>query len=273
MEPPRAATTNGIGARTLMRKVFQPSPDSTASDSPRLGSKVLLWTLWRSGTHWLAHMLADLTGARGIYEAADGVDLEQETADQLQACETGSILVRHICLLPEELFRYTEPQGFKIIFLYRDPRDVVASNINMRKYREGYRPGAPPFPDMDLDEILEWEIENLAHWYVRYLPPWVEADHGSLLKVCYEDLVADTRGVLSTIARFLELPANQRRIEEIAHKHSFARQTGRAPGQEDKAAHARKGIIGDFRNQFAPDVQDRLNRLLREPLLRMGYQL
>ena len=141
-----------------MRKVFQPSLGLTATESPHLESKVLLWTLWRSGTHWLAHMLADLTGAPGVYEAADGVDLEQETAGQLRACRAGSILVRHICLLPEELFRYTEPQGFKIIFLYRDPRDVVASNINMRKYREGHRPGAPPFPDMDLDEILEWEI-------------------------------------------------------------------------------------------------------------------
>jgi hypothetical protein len=79
--------------------------------------------------------------------------------------------------------------------------------------------------------------------------------------------------VLREVARFLELPVSERHIEHVARTHSFARQTGRVPGQEDKAAHARKGIIGDFRNQFSPDVQNRLNRLLHEPLLRMGYQL
>jgi hypothetical protein len=219
----------------------------------------------------MAHMLADLTGIPAVYDSVDGADWKKETTEQLAACCGDKILVRHLCLSPPELFALAGGRPIRVIFLYRDPRDVIASDLNMRKYCEGYRPGAPPFPDMSFDEILEWELHHLLDYYTRLLPAWVESRRDDLLQVRYEDLLADAAGQLRRAAHFLGLDVGEDRFTQIADRHDFARVTGRAHGQEDKAAHARSGVVGDFRNQLAPKQQARLNDLLGETLNRLGY--
>ncbi|MFQ5425396.1 MAG: sulfotransferase domain-containing protein, partial [Phycisphaerae bacterium] len=73
------------------------------------------------------------------------------------------------------------------------------------------------------------------------------------------------------IARFLGLRRGYGRLVELAAAHRFERLTSRRRGEEDKTAHLRRGIVGDHRNQFTAEQQQRLNDLLAEALFRMGY--
>ncbi len=130
--------------------------------------KVLLWTLWRSGTHWLADMLSDMMDVSAVYKSVDGNDYKKETIEQLNNYRRNTILIRHVCFTPKELFDLTDPLGFKVIFIYRYPRDVLASLVNMRKYVQGYRVNLPPFPDMSIDEILNWDFKNLLRVLFNY---------------------------------------------------------------------------------------------------------
>lgn len=234
-------------------------------------AKILLWTLHRSGTHWLAKMLSDMIGTSWVYQSTDGNDYKEETIKQLYSHCDDKILVRHICLSPDELFRCTDSLGFKIILLYRDPRDVLASSVNMRKYKEGYRTGLPPFPDMSISEILRWEMQKYNNYFLFDLPQWIETVHANLFKVKYEDLSKDTVVSLEAIAKFLSFKAHRVKLEQIVQTHEFKASTSRAKGKEDKKEHTRKGIVGDYKNQFSLDEQNRMTDLLKDALIKMDY--
>ena len=230
---------------------------------------VLLWTLWRSGTHWLADMVAELLGRPWRYLEVE--PFKAAVADP--EFYRKHLMVSHICLEPEDLLTRTEPLGVKILLLFRDLRDVLASNVNMRKHREGYRTGLPPFPDMSLEEILDWETTAYGRFYNRDLPRWVEFDHPRLWRVRYEDLVGDCAASLAGIARFLERPVSRKCLQSIADAHRFANRSRRKPGHERKTDHNRKGVVGDHRNQFNAETREFLNNRFEKALKRMGYAL
>jgi len=251
-------------------KIYRPAEavlPGAAADQP----SILLYTLWRSGTHWLAEMLADLTGLTGIYASDDVTDYARETASQLQQYRRNTILIRHLCTAPQVLLALTDSLDMRVILLYRDPRDVLASNVNMRKYREGYRANLPPFPDMSIDAILDWELEHLGDIYRRLLPAWVAAEHPALLKVRYEDLLTDTRAELRRVANFVGRSPPEERIAEIARTHDFQRKTARQPGEEDKRSHQRRGVIGDHRRQFSAEQLRRIAEALGDAVRALGY--
>ena len=216
-------------------------------------------------------MLSDVLGVPFVYDFVYGEDRGQAVIEALEGYRRNTILVRHLGMAPEELFQHTERLGFRVVFLYRDPRDVIASSVNMRKHHEGFRPGMPPFPKMSMQEILDWELETYGRLYSVELPEWVEFDHPSLLKVKYEDVSVDAVAELRRITRFLGLRVRERGLARCARGHAFGVQEKRPRGEEDKTAHNRKGIIGDHKNQFSPDQLRRLDHLLSGALARMGY--
>ena len=78
----------------------------------------------------------------------------------------------------------------KIIHVYRDPRDVIASYIHQR-----------------------WSPSNVAQatlWYQSIMNRWFsirkEISLNSYLEVKLEDLVGDTRTVLNKVCEFIDLP-------------------------------------------------------------------
>jgi hypothetical protein len=234
-------------------------------------SSILLYALWRSGTHWLSEMLSDLTGLPSIYYSNDNGVYSDETIAQVNLHRENTILIRHICTPPEKLLRHTVPLGIPVVLLFRDPRDVIASNVNMRKFREGYRPELPPFPDMSIDEILDWEITKLGRVYGDLLPRWAGVAHDNIFKIRYEELLTDTFSCLLRLAEFLHVDIDEETVRGIARAHQFQHHTDRMPGEEEKSSQRRKGIIGDFRDQFSPGQQERLDTLLRPALKCMGY--
>lgn len=253
-------------------KKFEPNPEIDGTTAPPADG-LLLWTLWRSGTHWLAQMLCDLTGMTASYASDDAGDYMTETRDQIEHLTPGHILIRHICLEPAELLNIAERRGMRVVFLYRDPRDVIVSNIHMRKFREGHRKGMPPFPDMPIGQILSWELEHLRDAYARLLPDWAEATHPRLAKVRYEALHADAFAALQALAGFLGPAPTDERLRKVVALNAFREQTGRRPGRADAGAHARKGVVGEHRTFFSESDQRRLNALLHDALRRMNYPI
>ena len=235
--------------------------------------RILLWTLWRSGTHWLAGMLAEMTGLGPWYRAAPQADYAQETMHQIRFWPPAGLLVRHICQPPGPLLEAAEAFGFQTILLYRDPRDVLASQVNMRKHVEGFRRGMPPFPDMSIHDILRWELDVYGPFYRSMLPDWVRAEHPLLHKVRYEDLSADIAAELRRIDAFLGCALPAPLLAAIADRHGFERQTRRRRGDEYKGAHNRKGIIGDYRNQFSQAEQALIRDTLGDSLQTTGYRI
>lgn len=146
----------------------------------------------------------------------------------------------------------------KVIFLVRDPRDVLVSWFYARKYRES----GPKYAGTIHDFITE-EYGSLAV-IVEYYNIWfAERDKPkSFLLLRYEELHAGPEQELKRVLGFLGVPQiddalvtaaaafasfdNMRQLEE---QDAFNMRTLRPENKDDERSYkTRKGIVGDHKN-------------------------
>jgi len=110
----------------------------------------------------------------------------------------------------------------KVIYLVRDPRDVVVSeyHFNLKKrYIE---------PTVSLEEFVKSFIvgktAGYGSWW-EHAASWIAARHGNpaFLLVRYEDLLADSVGETAKIAKFLGIQATQERLLAAVDRSSADR--------------------------------------------------
>lgn len=109
--------------------------------------------------------------------------------------------------------------------------------------------------------LLGWP-EHVAEWI----------DKPGVLVTRYEDLLADTAREMGRVARHLGREPSEMELAELAARHSFEATSGRRPGHEDRAAHQRKGIAGDWRNHFTPEAARAFAGYGGTVLVGLGYE-
>lgn len=185
--------------------------------------------------------------------------------------------------------RFTHP-----FYLYRDGRDIMVSfyfhrmrviarnkDVNDRlagkRYERLFGKGYDP---QDVRRWLPRFIEHeFAHprdsrvTWARHVESWYDPDRTHVAYLSYEDLLADTR---ATLTRAVEHVAGRRiepwRIDMAVEKFSMARQTGRAPGEEDRSSFIRKGISGDWKNHFTREAAEIFHDRAGATLIALGYE-
>jgi hypothetical protein len=110
----------------------------------------------------------------------------------------------------------------KVIYLVRDPRDVVVSeyHFNLKKrYIE---------PDVTLEQFVKrfvaGETSSYGSWW-EHAASWIAARHGNpaFLLVRYEDLLTDAIGETGKIAEFLGIHAGPERLQAAIERSSADR--------------------------------------------------
>jgi hypothetical protein len=110
----------------------------------------------------------------------------------------------------------------KVIYLVRDPRDVVISeyHFNLKKrYID---------PDVSLEEFskrfLRGETTPYGSWW-EHAASWIAPRQGNpaFLLVRYEDLLADSIGETRKIAQFLDISADDERLRKAVERSSANR--------------------------------------------------
>lgn len=221
----------------------------------------------KSGGSWVGQMLADLLS----------IPFPRNRRPELRSC------VMHA--------HYPYMLGLRnVLVVFRDGRDAMVS-----AYYHFLVPSEKNSPKLvartrealgfdDYDDIrtnLPTFIEYMFNGFVSRLNPfrfswadfvdeWVDRDVVSLR---YEDLLRDTTG---TMGRVVEELTGRRpfedRLSAVADKYSFARQTSRAPGQEDIGNFLRKGIAGDWKEKFSPSARRVFAEFAGAQLIRLGYE-
>lgn len=110
----------------------------------------------------------------------------------------------------------------KVIYLVRDPRDVVVSEyfFNIKKRYIN--------PDVSLEEFagrfLRGETSSYGSWW-EHAGSWIAARQGNpaFLLVRYEDLLADSIGETRKIAEFLSIQADDERLRRAVERSSANR--------------------------------------------------
>ena len=116
--------------------------------------------------------------------------------------------------------------------------------------------------------------------YFDNVLPWWQASQTApnILFLKYEDMKDDLAGAVTQIADFIDAPLTQPLLDRVVAGSSFkAMSTNEktnfswVPQREGVPTHFRKGIVGDWRNQFTPEQSEQMDQLYIEKM--SGSQL
>ena len=174
-----------------------------------------------------------------------------------------------------------------VIVLWRDGRDVLVSQYYYSLFEHDYHNAYGveltrrnvPFTDFEnIQKNLPAFIEYTYNWNLQPGFSWTDfyrswGSRKDVVHVKYEDLRRDTPKELQKIyQKILGRQLSLVRAKEISEKYSFERQSGRKPGQENKKSFMRKGIVGDWENNFSDEAKKCFDRYAGDTLIGLGYE-
>jgi hypothetical protein len=243
-------------------------------DWPRIA---LIVGLPKSGTTWFAQLVAEAPGyAVRPYRDPDGCTLQHDVCDDVFGSLPADLLsILKVHTRPTEENRAViERRAQRVVVMHRDLRDVVVSRYFHVLADQAHRHHVL-YESTSVDEGLRHSIEVVADDYGSWVRGWrvvCAADRERYLELRYEDLKADPAGRLGeALAHWgIELPAAQR--EEMVAAVAARTRFGLDERSFRRGNLARKGIVGDWRNQFTPEHDALFAQLAGELLFELGYE-
>ena len=225
---------------------------------------ILITEYPKSGASWLAQLIADCSD----------FDFPRQRFPRLRP----SIFHGH--------YLRQEIRGKAIVF-WRDPRDIMVSwyhhclfktdknnhglvdsirrKLNLQEL-ENVRENLPRFIQYSFEESLSPRFsfnDFFDTWHGRK-----DAIHSSY-EALHNNPIAELSNVLEKLD--LAIPARDR-LEHIVVKNSFASQAARPEGQENKNNYLRKGITGDWKNNFSKNSAEVFHNYAGDRLIKLGYE-
>lgn len=121
-----------------------------------------------------------------------------------------------------------------------------------------------------IDHIFRRPLGSTLNWR-DYVEAW--SDRPGVVQACYERLLECVEPELGRILTELTGKSPDAwRVRLAAEKYSMRLQTGRAPGQENRASFIRKGVAGDWVNHFSREARECFDDRAGDALLSLGYE-
>ncbi len=227
----------------------------------------------KSGNTWVRFLVANL-----LYpDPTDFETLEtrvptiyKNTRRELDSFPSPRVLKSH---------EYFDPRYRRVVYLVRDPRDVVISYFHY-SLRKGSIAMGHSLTDFAAD-FLAGKMGNVGSWQEN-VASWLAARDGSpnFLLVHYEHLRARPVDEATRIARFLNCASDQVSIQRAVAASSFERmrELEKASGStlqlKKKGADipfVRKGRVGGWREELPDDVRVAIEAAWGPLMQRLGY--
>ena len=155
--------------------------------------------------------------------------------------------------------------GTKFIILVRNPKDCLVA------YYHHYKFG--PFTDFDgtFEDFMEiYKAKQLRYgdWFQFYEQWWSMHDDPRVCSVKYEDLKKDLPSEILRLAEFMSVTLTGEQVDDICRHVSFTNMkknpaVHKGPTGNKNPAY-RKGVIGDWKNCFTPELQALVDNKLRD---------
>jgi hypothetical protein len=159
-----------------------------------------------------------------------------------------------------------------------DPKTVTYTRKNLKfKDYNDISSNLPQYIDYLFNHIpSKWHYFNFPGNWKSFNSQWRDQynrSSGNIYLVKYEDLLQDTEETLrKIIVDFFELKVNENRLKQVIDKFSFENQTNRNKGEEDLKSFLRKGISGDWKNNFDEQAKAKFKRYAGKMLIELGYE-
>lgn len=261
--------------------------------------KILISTMPRSGTVFIFNFISELFGYSKLNPKFTGgfrphppwwdpYAFDQTYLD----LANGQVLCAHYNL-NSELSAILDQEDTLGIYLYRDPRDVAVSSALYIKHGLPHHFLHKTFSEMsDADAIAFMlaggiisankfpndmialpqdyiEYEGISY-FVENAYPWI--DDQRVMKIRYEDFFSNPL-ILVDSANKCGVAIDHAGIQEVSSKWNFKiASQGRASGIEDKTSHFRKGVAGDYKNNFDTVHYALAKKFIGQGLIKLGYE-
>jgi hypothetical protein len=236
----------------------------------------------KSGSRWVDMVLAEIAAAVGLrYGSACnpawyGYDL------QAFVDARGLDVLAYTNAEPAYVSQLRDYLGFHVI---RDPRDMAVSAYfsHLSSHSTEYWPelishraalrGLPKSDGLIADMHFTARLPTDGYELRPYdaMAAWDYASR-TVYEMRFEELTRDPGSGFQAALAHLHLRVPDTVLERTLARYSFeALSGGRSPGQEDQAAHYRRGIPGDWRRHFEPSHSAEFTRLHGDLVARLGY--
>jgi hypothetical protein len=155
----------------------------------------------------------------------------------------------------------------RVIFMLRDPRDVIASLIDARK--PGSWMDQRVTGDFDRGAIVNSSVRRFLR-IADVLDELAEIATDRLYEVRYETLRADTTGELERLAVALRVPFDAERLATAVERHAYEAipEDRKGPGKFVRTAR-----VGGWRDELKAGEIRRINNKLAAFLTAKGYSI
>ena len=214
---------------------------------------VLHVTHWKAGSQWIHKILRECVPDRIV---APEVGNKQFLESPIYP---GGVYPT-LYVTKREFDRVVKGRDWRRFVVIRDLRDTLVSAYFSIKLSHPVLEGTPiahnrsRLRECSLDEGLVYLVDEWLPDCARIQTSWLEAGEPVIR---YEELLYNDLEILERVLLVeCSLPISPERLREIVLDNSFEKLTGgRQRGQEDIAAHERKGIAGDWRTYFSRAVK------------------
>ena len=171
---------------------------------------------------------------------------------------------------PENVFFFPRLKrlfpGAKLIGIARDPRDVLTSAWH---FFHGPMDGKDEAEEKK--KFIHTALPSLVEG-TRVMIAMAKDDPGHCMNVTYEALKGAPDATVAGLFRFLGVSDSPAIVAACLARTSFAVQSGRQPGLENKGAFFRKGVVGDWTSTFDAEASGIILRELGWSFAHFGWQ-
>ncbi|XP_004597071.2 sulfotransferase 2B1 [Ochotona princeps] len=176
--------------------------------------------------------------------------------------------------LPRQLFNKAFFNSkAKVIYLGRDPRDVVVSLYHYSKIAGQLKD--PGKPDQFLQDFLKGEVQ-FGSWF-DHIKGWIRMQgQENFLFLTYEELQQDLEGCVRRVSEFLGRPLGKEALGSVVAHSAFGAMKANTMSNytllppslldHSQGAFLRKGVCGDWKNHFTVAQSEAFDRVYRKQM-------
>ncbi|XP_076104591.1 sulfotransferase 1A1-like [Mytilus galloprovincialis] len=228
----------------------------------------------KCGTHWVWEMCQMIIKGKAEYhsKAKESCMIEFHLPEEYKDEPRPRIFNTHFT--PVCLPKQAVEKKSKFILLHRNPKDIVTS-LYHHMIKTKFNVDSETTWNQFLQYILQNDREVSSNWFF-YNKKWAEFTASNDLDVLvmnYEDLKIDTVSCLSKLADFIGYPRDEKMLQEISEKCTVnkmrdaekERDSGTVVVNSEQISFLyRKGVVGDWKNQFTVAENEQFDAHLKE---------
>ncbi|KAK4307671.1 hypothetical protein Pmani_020580 [Petrolisthes manimaculis] len=170
-------------------------------------------------------------------------------------------------LMPPDLLDRT-----KVVYVARNPKDMVVSFYHFYKVIKvfDYKGSMDTFIELFKDN----DVVYCPYW-PHIKQAWQKRNHPNLHFIFYEDLKADLQGELRKLNQFLATGLTEQQLKNVVQHTSFSSMKSRGDPLPDKGLYNqelhqttggfyRKGVTGDWKNHFSQEMNQEMDKWIKE---------